>query len=127
MNINVPDADEQTLIASDVAIVKLKSSATNIKPQYFKWKDIWDDDLWFIQTNGNKKMVYRAMTISVPMYVVDEKSTVELTFRGYITGVLMKNVTTQPQQQIFPLSEINWADKPVSKFKNKKKTSRSTK
>ena len=104
---DIPTPEELPLIAKGVFISKLKKSDDHILPTYHKWRDVWQDNLCFTVERLNEEVVWRAMSISMPMYFLDEEAKTEVTHRAYVYGVFLKEQQLG-QGQVFPLAEIKW-------------------
>ncbi|EHY0959251.1 hypothetical protein K2C03_004340 [Vibrio vulnificus] len=102
-----PNQEERSLIGEGVLITKVKYNDNNIQPIYHKWKDIWDDDKKFIVKGSNPDYIIRAISVTLPMYFLDDPSVREWTYRGYVAG-LAQNESKNGDVQIFPLSEVSW-------------------
>ena len=103
----LPTDLEQLYLSNGLVVIKRQSTPTNIQPSYHRWRDVWDDNKYFRVDNLNRDYLYRAMSISVPQYIVDDTQTTELTHPGYIVGV-RDEVGTAGATDIFPIRDIIW-------------------
>lgn len=62
-------------------------------PYYFKWLEIWDDNKLFTINHHNSVLLYRAVSITLPLYVVDRYQFGDSEKESYVYGILVSDGT----------------------------------
>lgn len=67
-----PTTDEQQILRGDLSIVKLMNNdGTNLQPFYFRWRDVWDDNIRVYKSGTTRPTLERTLRLaafSLPAY-----------------------------------------------------------
>jgi hypothetical protein len=101
---------EQLHLSNGLAIMKYRRP-NDVQTQFIRWRDVWDNNMKFWVSGQNENNIYRAIALSIPQYVTDERNFDGSWIRnmGYVVGIRTAKGTS-PYQQIYSSSAIRWVD-----------------
>jgi len=107
LSANYPNDLEQLYLSNGLSIIKDKNSAGTYAPTTFKWKEIWDDNKKFKLNNGMNN-TYRAISISIPQWAIDDNDKQKIGFyKTYILGV-QDEIGQSGKIEIFNSKNVIW-------------------
>ena len=116
-SVHEPSPDEVELFTgTDIVIIRaIKHNPPNqprTTTDYIRWRDVWDEAIYFRKKGSNNKLVWRAMALSMPAFHAHTMGTVDFQNMGFIVGIDMR-IGHTPYQQVFEMSEVQWEVEPL--------------